>query len=236
MGFHLFHGDSTIPVLALLGIVSLFLFAGLEVDFDELHEGARITTWHIVLQLVLLVGGAAIAMKVFGLDVRSAALLALALFTPSAGFILSSLAAFGLSKQQQFWVKTKTIATELMALLALFFVVQSKSFSSFGIATLALIAMIAILPYAFRIFAKRILPHAPKSEFAFLICLALICSFITRKLGVYYLVGAFVVGVTAVRLRKQLPELTTERLMIGIELFASVFIPFYFFHSIQFFN
>ena len=28
MGFHLFHGDAAIPLLATLGIVALFLFAG----------------------------------------------------------------------------------------------------------------------------------------------------------------------------------------------------------------
>lgn len=44
----------------------------------------------------------------------------------------------------------------------------------------------------------------------------------------YYLVGAFVVGLTAVRLRKDLPELSSEKLLGGVELFASFFIPFYF--------
>ncbi|MFM2418810.1 MAG: hypothetical protein RL385_3533, partial [Pseudomonadota bacterium] len=43
-----------------------------------------------------------------------------------------------------------------------------------------------------------------------------------------YLVGAFVVGLTAVRLRKDLPELSSEKLLGGVELFASFFIPFYF--------
>ena len=40
-----------------------------------------------------------------------------------------------------------------------------------------------------------------------------------------------VVGVTAARLRKQVPALASERLAIGIELFASFFIPFYFFKA-----
>jgi Kef-type K+ transport system membrane component KefB len=83
----------------------------------------------------------------------------------------------------------------------------------------------------FQVFAVRVLPFAPKSEFTFLLILALICAYLTRHLGVYYLVGAFVVGVTAVRMRKRLPELASPRLLIGIDLFASFFVPFYFFKA-----
>jgi len=231
MVFHLLHGDSTVPMLATLGIVSLFLFAGLEVDFGELRQGARVVAGHVALQLVLLVAGMLAAQRMFGLPWRPALLMALAVFTPSAGFILDSLSSFGLSEQQRFWVKSKTIASELVALGALFITVQSGTFQGMVISTTALAVMVAVLPLAFHGFVRRVLPYAPKSEFAFLLILALICSYITRKLGVYYLVGAFVVGVTAVRLRKKLPELASERLLIAVELFASFFIPFYFFKS-----
>src|SRR5207253_1314575 len=121
-GFQLFHTDSTLPMLGTLGIVSLFLFAGMEVDFSELRRGA------------------------------------------------------------------------------------------------AVVAMIAVLPFVFRGFVGRVLPFAPRSEFAFLVILALICAYVTRLLGVYYLVGAFVVGLTAVRLKDKLPALASERLLVGIEL------------------
>jgi len=33
--FDLFHGDPTVQLFSTLGIVALFLFAGLEVDFSE---------------------------------------------------------------------------------------------------------------------------------------------------------------------------------------------------------
>ena len=39
VGLDWFHGDSTIELLGTLGIVSMFLFAGLEVDFAELARG-----------------------------------------------------------------------------------------------------------------------------------------------------------------------------------------------------
>lgn len=231
MGFGLFHDDGAVPLLATLGIVSLFLFAGLDVDFSDLRRGFAVTIGHLLLQVILLALVARLLSGMFELEWRPAVLFALAILTPSTGFILDSLAGFGLSETQQFWVKTKAIASELVALAALFVVVQSASASSLGLSTLALAAMILGLPVVFQFFASRVLPHAPKSEFAFLLILALVCAFATRQLGVYYLVGAFVVGVTAVRLRERLPALASDRLTIGIELFASFFIPFYFFKA-----
>ncbi len=231
MGFGLFHADGVMPLLSTLGIVSLFLFAGLEVELGELRRGLAVTLGHLALQSVLLGLGTWFLGAQFGLGWRSALLMALAILTPSTGFILDSLASFGLSEQQRFWVKTKAISSELLALGALFVVVQSTSATDLAVSTAALTAVVVVLPWVFQGFATLILPYAPKSEFAFLVILALICAYVTRHLGVYYLVGAFVVGVTAVRLRKRLPELASERLLVGIELFASFFIPFYFFKA-----
>lgn len=231
MGFGLFHGDDTVRLLSTLGIVSLFLFAGLEVDFAELRRGLRVVSGHLAIQVILLALSAWILGAIFDLRWRPALLFALAILTPSTGFILDSLPGFGLSEQQQFWVKTKAIATELIALAVLFIAVQSTSVVSLGFSTLALGLIIILLPVAFQVFVSRVLPFAPKSEFAFLVILALVCAYATRHLGVYYLVGAFVVGVTAVGLRKRLPQLASERILVGIELFASFFIPFYFFKA-----
>jgi Kef-type K+ transport system membrane component KefB len=231
MGFGLFGEGQTIPTLATLGIVSLFLFAGLEVDFRELAARGRVTLAHLVVQVLVL--GVASALLAWLLDLawRPALVMALAIATPSTGFILDSLPGFGLSPDQRAWVKTKAIATEFLALAALFVTVQSTTASKLGLSTVAIVALVAVLPYLFQFFAARVLPFAPKSEFAFLLILALVSASITRSLGVYYLVGAFVVGVTAVRLRKRIPELATDRLMSGIELFASFFVPFYFFKA-----
>jgi len=231
MGLGLFQADTVIPVLATLGIVGLFLFAGMEVDFAELRSGWAVTVGHLAVLLLLLAGGAWVSSVLFELAWRPALLLALAVFTPSTGFILDSLPAFGLSPTEQYWVKTKAIASELVALLGLFVVVQSGSVLEFSASAVALAGMVLVLPWIFQAFAARVLPFAPKSEFAFLVILALVCASVTRQLGVYYLVGAFVVGVTAVRLRKRLPALASERLLIGIELFASFFAPFYFFKA-----
>jgi Kef-type K+ transport system membrane component KefB len=231
LGFHMFHGDATVALFATLGISTLFLFAGLEVRVPELWTGRRMLGEHIIVQLLVMVVTMVAARGLFGLEYRSAALVALALLTPSAGFILDSLANFGLNPEQTFWVRTMTIAGEIVSLMVLFFVLQSSSMSRFTLGTGALALLVLALPAAFSFFARWLAPIAPKSEFAFLVMLTIGAAFITRQLGAYYLVGAFVVGIVAQRFRERLPALGSEEMLHAVDVFASFFIPFYFFSA-----
>lgn len=227
----LFADDPTLHLLATLGISGLFLFAGLDVDGRALRNGARLVASHLALQVALLAATAYGLGKAFGLEWRPAALVALALLTPSTGFILDALPAFGLGPDQAFWTRTKAIATELVALAVLFGVLQSSSPLRFAAASLALAAIVGAIPFLMRGFAALIAPWAPRSEFAFLVMLALLAAFATRALGVYYLVGAFLVGVAARRCRDRIPALSSERVLGAVEVFASFFAPFYFFDA-----
>ncbi len=231
IGFHAFHADTTIELFGTFGIVALFLFAGLEVAVDDLYRHRKVLLQHIGIQGVLLGVSTGVCHMVFGLDVRPALLFSLALFTPSTGFILDSLPTLKLAPDERYFVKAKAIAAELVALFVLFFTVQSTEMTRLGVSTLVLVALVLGLPVLFRIFDRFIVPFAPGTEFTFLILTALMSAYVTRELGVYYLVGAFVVGLTAVRMRHAIPSLSAERLLIGVELFASFFIPFYFFKS-----
>jgi Kef-type K+ transport system membrane component KefB len=229
LGLGLFGRDATIQLLATLGIVALFLFAGLDIEFRELKAESRVLLQHVVIRVIALAAAAAAAVSLAGLDARAAVLVALALLTPSAGFILDSLPILGITDRERFWVRSKVIATELVALAVLFFTLQSTTVGNLAIATLVLLALVAVLPLVFRLFAKLVVPVAPKSEFAFLLMLAVVVAFATRRLGVYYLVGAFVVGVTAQRFREELPAIASEQMLHAVEVFASFFVPFYFF-------
>lgn len=230
-GFDLLHQDSTVQLLSTLGIVSLFLFAGIEVEGDDLKREARIIGEHLLVRVVVLALAAFLVTHGLELETRAALLVALALLTPSAGFILDSLQALGLREEIQFWVRTKAIATEILALAALFFTLQSASAGRLALSSAVLIAMIVGLPVIFRAFARYIVPFAPKTEFAFLLMISVVCALVTKKLGVYYLVGAFVVGMVAQRFREQLPAMASEKMLHAIEAFASIFVPFYFFHA-----
>lgn len=222
--------NPTLQLLSTFGIVSLFLFAGLEIDGPELKRGARVLTQHAVLWTLLTLGIAVVAVR-FGLTARAAALTALAISTPSTGFILSSLQGMGLDANERFAVKSKAVGSELLALAALFFVLQTESLETFSIALAALLGIVIVIPFAFRAFATFVAPVAPKSEFAFLLMVAVVCAYATRRLGVYYLVGAFIVGVAAQRFRTRLPAMSSEKMIDALEAFGSVFIPFYFFRA-----
>jgi len=231
LGFGLFHGDATVALLSTLGIVSLFLFAGLEVDFGELKSGAAVLVQHLVIRIVL-VGGAAWAIVRLGLlEWRPAILVALALMTPSTGFILDSLDRAARDEADRFWIRSKAVAVEMVALAMMFFTLKSESVEALASSTVVLAAMILALPLVFRAFARVVLPYAPKSEFAFLVIVAAACALVTRNLGVYYLVGAFVVGVVAQSFRSHMPSLQSDNMLHAVEALASLLVPFYFFHA-----
>lgn len=222
-------GNQTVELLSTFGITALFLFAGLEIDARELRRDAKTLVQHVAVWVVLVFVVGALAARFLQLPWRAAGLTALALVTPSTGFILSSLRTFGLTPAEQFAVKTEAVGSELVALAGLFFILQTTSWERFAAASVAMLLIVAFIPFAFRVFATRIAPFAPRSEFAFLLMVAVVCAYATRILGVYYLVGAFLVGVAAQRFRTQLPAMSSEKMVDALEAFGSVFIPFYFF-------
>lgn len=223
--------DSTINLLSTLGIVGLFLFAGLELKLADIKSGGWMLVQHIMIGLLYIFLASLLISFLLKMSFAIGVLISLALFTPSTGFILDSLRTLGVSEVERFWIKSIAIAAELVALLALFIIVQSASLFRFSTSLLILISLIILLPLLFRFFAEKIVPHAPNSEFAFLLIVALASALITYRLGVYYLVGAFIVGITAQRFRQNLPALTSENMLHAIEVFAAFFIPFYFFNA-----
>lgn len=226
-----FEHEVTLRLFATLGIVSLFLFAGLEIDGPELRRNARPLMLHAAIWTALAAVTAIVAGLGFGLPMRAAVLVSLALVTPSTGFILSSLASFGLLPGEQKTVRTYAIGSELIALAALFFVLQTTSARQLALSLLAMAGVVILIPLAFRAFALLVAPYAPRSEFAFLLMVGVACAYATRLLGVYYLVGAFLVGIAAQRFRGSHPAMSSEKMIDALEAFGSVFIPFYFFHA-----
>lgn len=230
-GLGLFRHDQTIHLLSTLGIAALFLFAGLDVDASSLRRGARMLVEHVVVVAAMLAITAWIVGWTLPVSPRAAILVALAIVTPSTGFILDSLRALGVSHEERFWIRSKAVAAELLALAVLFVTLQSTSSARLALSAAALLGMAAFLPLLLRFLIAGVSRYAPNSEFAFLLMLAVVFAYATRQLGVYYLVGAFLVGVAARRMRQTLPQLASDKNLDAVELFASFFIPFYFFNA-----
>jgi Kef-type K+ transport system membrane component KefB len=231
MGSGALHGDQVVGVLSTLGIVTLFLTAGLDVELRELRRAAGTLAAHLAVQALLLAGVAVAVARVSGWGWRSSALVALALLTPSTGFILDALRSLPLGDRERFWVRSKAIGAELAALAVLFVTVQSTSGARLALAGAALAVLVVVLPLVFRAFAVLVAPYAPRSELGFLVMVAAAAAMATLHLGVYYLVGAFVVGMAARRFEHELPALGSRQLLDSVEAVASLFVPFYFFHA-----
>ena len=223
--------DPVVVLLSTIGISSLFLFAGLEVDPAELRKGVRQLATHLAIRIVTLSATAWLAWRYAGLDWQAAALVALALLTPSTGFILDTLERLGLDEEERFWVTSKAIAGELLALAALFFLLQANDALQLAASTSAMIALIVGLPLLFIALGRWVVPHAPGSEFSLLVMVGLVGAFVTFKLGVYYLVGAFIAGLAARLLQERMPNLASADNLHALRLFATFFVPFYFFHA-----
>ncbi|MGV8941846.1 MAG: cation:proton antiporter [Lysobacter sp.] len=223
--------DSVIVLLSTLGISSLFLFAGLEVDLVGLRKGLTRLSVYLVTWTLFLIGLGWLGWRYLDLGWQAAVLVSLALLTPSTGFILDTLERLGLDKEERFWVTSKAISGELLALIVLFVVLQAGDPLQLGISSLAMLAMLVGLPLVFIALGRWVVPHAPGSEFSLLVMVGMVAAFITYKLGVYYLMGAFVAGLVARLLRVRMPRLASDDNMHALRLFATFFVPFYFFHA-----
>lgn len=223
--------DPVVGLLATLGISSLFLFAGLEVDLQALRRGLWPLIVHLLIRAATLFGVGWLAWRYAGLPWQAAGLLALALLTPSTGFIIDTLGRLGLSDDERFWVTSKAIAGELLALAVLFVLLQAGNPVHLALSSLALAAMLVGLPLLFVALGRWVAPQAPGSEFSLLVMVGMVAAYITHELGVHYLVGAFIAGLVARLLRQRMPRLASDDNLHALRLFASFFVPFYFFSA-----
>jgi Kef-type K+ transport system membrane component KefB len=229
----LVNGSDLLQGLAGIGISALFLFAGIEVQVSDLVERRRVLLHHLAIQLGLFVAAAA-AGAAFGLPLPVAALLAVAVMSPSAGFIIPALDALGLPAALSSWIKQKAIGTELMAIAAVLVFANTGSLRDLALGLGGMLALLALLPVAFVLFHRTILAWAPRTEFSFVMIVALLAAYVTHQLGVHYLVGAFVVGLAARRYldwcaEKRIPVAPVRTAINSFRFFSAFFVPFYFF-------
>ncbi len=229
--FGVFKDDASIALLATLGINALFLFAGLEANLTEIRNNLKIVLAHVLISAIVLGLVSLGVHRLLGLTPVVSVLYALALTTPSAGFILDSISTLPLTEERKFWVKTKGIATELLALGLMFVLLQSHSATALATSSLGLAMILVAIPFVFRLVSRFVTPYAEHSEFGFFLTLAVLAGILTKKLGAYYLVGAFIVGISVQRFQSLFPKMDVERMLHSLKLFSSFFIPFYFFRA-----
>jgi Kef-type K+ transport system membrane component KefB len=226
-----FSGDTTLSLFATLGISSLFLFAGLEIDLQDFRRGKWPLLWHLAIRSIVLTAVTFLLMRFFGFTWQVAVLLGLAVLTPSTGFILDTLPMLDIDAKERYWVSMKAVSGELFALIVLFVVLQSASLQTLALSSAALAAMVLGLPLLFIGLGRMVIPYSHGSEFSLLLMVGVISAFLSYQLGVYYLVGAFLAGFIARLLRSRMPLLASDENLHAIKMFASFFVPFYFFYK-----
>ncbi len=228
--FMIFSNDQIIPIFSTLGISSLFLYAGLEIDFNDLKANARHLVQHILVLSGILVLFTFGLSTLFGFTPAVSAIVSLALLTPSTGFILDTLPSTGLNSEQKTWVKNMAIAAEVLALLLLL-IFQSKSVLNASISLGTILVLAIVLPFLFHWVAKRTSKKTPGADFSFLLLLAVAAGTLTKKMGAYYLVGAFLVGITVNFYEKNIAKDPKEEFETAARFFSAFFMPFYFFNA-----
>ena len=223
--------DRVLRVVASFGVASLFLLAGLEVDLVEIRSQIPRLMGHLGVRGVFLIVGAWLATRYLHMSWQPASLLALGLLTPSTGFILDTLPQSGLSESEQSEVSINAIAGEITALLVLLFLSHADSLQMMAASTGALLLLIVLTPLLFLALGRYVVPYAPGSEFSLLLMVGIICASVSDAAGVHVLIGAFVAGLVAGLLKNRMTTLTSPENLQSVRLFASFFVPFYFFHE-----
>lgn len=231
IGFGFYGNNEVIPLFSTLGIISLFLFAGMEVDLEAIRKSFKHILFHVSFRVLVVGILSFIFFNLYDLALASAVIFSLAVATPSTGFILNSLESSPIPEQQKFWIKLKAISAEVVALGILLIFSQTggpeKVIGSF----LIIILMIIILPFLLKKLAGSLEKLAPGSEFGFILILAIVASLITKKLGAYYIVGAFLVGMVTGQFKRNSPNAQTDMMLQTLRSFSAFFMPFYFFNS-----
>jgi Kef-type K+ transport system membrane component KefB len=215
------------------GISALFLFAGLEVELDELRSRGATLVVHLGLQVALVAIATAVGIAL-GLDTGVAVLVGAAIMSPSVGYIMSLLEARPQRPDLAAWIKHKAIAGELMAIGMVLVFANASAPRDLAIGLAAVSGLILAVPLLVVFFHRLILPWAPRTEFPFLLIVALLAAYTTHHVGVHYLAGAFLVGLVARRYldwldRKRYETGSVSEALTAFRFFSAFFVPCFFF-------
>lgn len=223
--------DQLFKFLSQIGITSLFVFAGLEINFEELKQDKKYLLQYIFKSTVALLAIAFALGNIFDLSFQASFILSLGIVTPSAGFIINSLHSYEIGKDQEYWIKSKAISKEILSVLLLFVALQIDKPVNLAVSSVFFLGLFFVIPVIFKFFFRFVSPYAPNSEVPMLVVVSLACGVISKELGAYYLVGAFIVGLVGSRFKEKIFSETEDVLFKQLSSFFNVFLPFYFFYA-----
>jgi Kef-type K+ transport system membrane component KefB len=228
--------DDMITILSTIGIVTLFVFSGMDVNTNFIVKNKKFFIEHIILHILIFIAVGCAIQLYLHLSFQIAFLISLALTTPSASFILSSIKT--VEKEHKQWIESKAIAGEVTGLTMMIILLSLSDIKMLLLSFLTLLLLITILPYVLKFLYKKVFSKLIGTEFSFIFVVAMISAFITEFVGIHFLIGAFTAGFVAKRFISDIvneksyehfSEHYGQQLMIGFGFFALIFTPFYFF-------
>jgi Kef-type K+ transport system membrane component KefB len=228
--------DDMITILGTIGVVTLFVFSGMEVDTNFIGMNKKFFTEHIMLHILIFV---AVGISIFyylQTSPQIALLVSLALTTPSASFILSSIRT--LEKERKQWIESKALAGEITALILMVILLSLSDITRLLLSLVTLVLLITLLPIVLEFLFKKLFSKLIGCEFSFIFVVTMISAFVTEFVGIHFLVGAFIAGFVAKRFINDIvkdesyehcSEVFGQQIIIGFGYFVLIFAPFYFF-------
>ncbi|MFH1174374.1 MAG: cation:proton antiporter [archaeon] len=230
-----FFADDMIQVLATLGIITLFVVSGMEVDTKFIRKNGLFFIESLFMHFILffLVGLGVHAL--FGLQYQLSFLVSIALTTPSASYILSWVKH---SKKHVKWIEAKALSAEVLGLALMVILVRLDRPLHLLLVLSVLALIIFLLPVALRFLYRKFFSKLVGTEFSFIFVVAIISAYLTEFIGIHFLVGAFIAGVVARRFVQNIVKdkeyasishIEGKNIISSFGFFALTFVPFYFY-------
>jgi Kef-type K+ transport system membrane component KefB len=230
-----FFMDDVIRVLGTVGIITIFVSAGMDTDLVHISKKKRIFAESLLIQILMIVAVSLLLIYVANLSLQISVIISLALLTPSAGFIFALLTHSDERRETRKIIQSTVVSLEILSLLLLlvFLNLDNVILIVTGIAVIT--AIIFLLPLILRWLYENMFKKIIGAEFAFIFVVALLSAFITEWIGVHFIIGAFVAGIVSkqflekIKFDRMINRSKQRTITEGFGFFAQVFAPFYFF-------
>ena len=229
--FNIVQPNEFVQLFSSIGIITLFLLAGLDLDLPPLLKKKKVLLENLGIHGLIFIGIGIASMLVFDLGIQEALLVALALVTPSAGYIFTYMKSVDLTDREKHWIESKAITGEIAAILFLVIINQINDPKQLAISIVVLGLLVWILPKVLSQIYHKLFHSIQGSMFSLVFALAFVAAEISELVGAHFLVGAFIAGAVA---REFLDELLhndekEKQIVNGVHNFTEIFVPFYFF-------
>ena len=231
----IFFENELFTTLGTIGIICFFIYSGIEADLHFIKLNRRLVAESLLIRLFLISVIFFITSSYLGFDLKKSGLIALALITPSAGFILSSIDSFKLASETKKFIQAKVVAAEMVCVMLLVFFFYAEEPLKAMLITFAVLLWTAVLPYFVIFIYEHFFEDIINVEFPLVFFIGLISAFFTEFLGLHFLLGAFIAGIFIENflhnLHQDMRIKDGERKSITdtFRFISYIFLPFYFF-------